>query len=98
MRNSSLIAALITALAVSGCNSYHIASAAQAQSAINSRTGATFVFGLIGTEATAIDCKAGLAFVETSEPWWGFIATGITFGLITPWHAEWACVAEGSAK
>lgn len=85
---------LLVAAALTGCYSFHVSGAAQPQGILSSRTGATFVFGLIGTDAVASECQHGLAFVETSEPWWGFVVTGITFGLITPWHAEWACAAS----
>jgi len=62
------------------------------------KTGVTFLFGLVGTEAVAAECRDGVAYTETWQPWWSVIVTGLTFYLITPWKGEWACAQPAAQR
>ncbi len=88
---AAICLAVCLLVSMSGCHSYTVKSGAAQSGPTQSKIGVQFVFGLIGAEATAPDCAKGVAWVKTVQPWWSFFVGGITFGLITPWKAEWAC-------
>lgn len=92
-------AAAVIALSLTGCYSYTVRSGAMAAGPPTRETGVTLVHGLVGTSATAPECRNGLAYVETWTPWWAGFVQWLTFGIVSPLKAEWACAgAETGAK
>jgi hypothetical protein len=51
---------------------------------------------MMRTETDAVECRAGLAEVETSTPWYGYIVAPMTLGLAHPVKKSYTCaVGEG---
>ena len=98
MRRGFLALALLSALSSSGCYSYVVRTTAPQTTAPNTSIGVSWIWGIIGTSATAAECTEGLAYSVTYMPWWSFLISGITAGLIVPMQAEWACTGGGSVQ
>jgi hypothetical protein len=64
---------------------------------VETKTGVSWLFGLVGTEAIAPECQHGLAYSETWQPWWSGLVQGLTLYLVSPWKAEWACAPAPTA-
>ncbi|MEN8162254.1 MAG: hypothetical protein ABFS41_19440 [Myxococcota bacterium] len=58
--------------------------------------GTIWFWGMMRSETDAVECRAGLADVETSTPWYGYIVAPITLGLAHPVKKSYTCaVGEG---
>ena len=58
--------------------------------------GVVWFWGMWRTETKADECRAGLAEVYTSTPWYGYIVGPITLGIAHPVVKTYSCaVGEG---
>jgi hypothetical protein len=59
--------------------------------------GATLLWGLTTTETEALECERGLQSVETYFPWWGYLVSSITAGIVVPIRKQYTCLAPAPA-
>ncbi len=58
--------------------------------------GVILLWGMWRSETSADECRAGLAEVATSTPWYGYIVAPITLGIAHPVVKTYSCaVGEG---
>ena len=58
--------------------------------------GTIWFWGMMRSETSADECRAGLAEVETSTPWYGYIVAPITLGVAHPVKKSYTCaLGEG---
>jgi hypothetical protein len=60
-------------------------------------TGFTFLYGIVGAESLAMECRNGISYAKTFMPWWAGVISGFTFGLVMPWKAEWVCAGANQS-
>jgi hypothetical protein len=88
---NKLKALALAATLASGCFAYGVHSPARPQVVSQTQLGVTFLWGLVGTDVFTSQCPTGLSYVRTYQPWWGFVVTAVTIGIVTPWQGEWSC-------
>ncbi|MBL9037304.1 MAG: hypothetical protein JNG84_02205 [Archangium sp.] len=88
------VAAVISiALTTSGCFTARVS--ARGVPGIQQReTGVSLLWGLTGTHTRAMECEYGLNSVETFFPWYWWLLSGLTVGIVTPIVKEYTCNAS----
>jgi hypothetical protein len=93
------IAATLLALALvssSACYTAGVISPAPPGVKRQSDHGVIWFWGMWRSETSADECRAGLAEVETSTPWYGYIVSPITLGIAHPVKKSYTCaLGEG---
>jgi len=90
-----LLAALVLAAGTS-CYTARVSSPVQPGVKRQTDHGTVWFWGLLRTETSADECRAGLAEVETSTPWYGYIVMPITIGIAHPVKKSYTCaLGEG---
>lgn len=91
-----LLCMLLVFLFVGGCYRGVVRSPAREVGQPIEDTGATFVYGLVGTTTDAKDCVHGIARAEVFWPWWGGLVNVISFGIVTPVRMMYVCAAPAT--
>lgn len=84
-------AILASALLLSGCYSYSVATGVPSTGTIRVGRGSVLFWGLMGVHRPAPQCPHGLSYMKTWQPWWSVIVRDLTLGIVTPWRAEYEC-------
>ncbi len=59
----------------------------------HSNTGVSLFWGLTSTESDADECPNGLQRVATYHPWYTWLLSTITIGIVTPIVKDYTCMA-----
>jgi hypothetical protein len=93
--STALLAALLLA-ATSACYTARVASPVPPGVKRQTDHGTIWFWGMWRSETKADECRAGLAEVYTSTPWYGYIVAPITLGIASPVVKTYSCaVGEG---
>ena len=93
--SSALLAALVLAGA-SGCYTARVYSPVPPGVKRQNDHGMIWFWGMWRSETDAAECRAGLAEVEVSTPWYGYIVGPITLGIAHPVKKSYTCaLGEG---
>jgi hypothetical protein len=85
-----------SALLASACYTARVTSPVPTGVKQQNDHGTIWFWGMMRTETDAVECRAGLAEVETSTPWYGYIVAPMTLGLAHPVKKSYTCaVGEG---
>lgn len=85
----------ITALLLlaSGCMTAGVSSPVERDGPRRSDDGAIFFWGITDAVEYAEECEHGLAEVRTQLPWYGYIVSPLTLGIINPIERQYYCAA-----
>ena len=93
--STALLAALLLA-ASTACYTARVASPVPPGVKRQTDHGTIWFWGMMRSETSADECRAGLAEVETSTPWYGYIVSPITLGIAHPVKKSYTCaLGEG---
>jgi hypothetical protein len=95
MKNKVLLLGL--SIALSGCFHGRVVSGARA-GPMQSELGLSLFWGLTESKTTPVECKNGLAVAGSYLPWWWWLLSGITVGILTPVTKEYACNEDSAAR
>lgn len=87
-------APLLAALLAGGCLSTGVQSPTARQGPRGSEVGVSWFWGLTSTVHYAQECHAGLAEVETHVPWYTYVVSPLTAGIVTPMMVQYTCARE----
>lgn len=79
---------------LTGCFSYTLRTSATGDGIIRRGRGAALFWGLKGVRRDAHECRDGIAYSRTYQPWWSVIVATLTFGVVTPWRSQYECVND----
>jgi len=84
---------LVSALLVSslGCFTAGVSSPAARLGDERRSGGVTWFWGLTSTVKYAEECRTGLAEVQTWVPWYAYIVSPLTLGILPPMRQEYIC-------
>ncbi len=80
-------------LCLSGCYHGYVVAPVRAGPE-RTELGISWLWGLTSTRTNAVECKYGLAMAGSYYPWWGFLLSGITAGIVNPVEKSYACAEE----
>ncbi len=83
---------VVLGLAFQGCFTARVASGAQ-PGQTERETGFSLLWGITSTKTAAVECPHGLQAVETYFPWYWWLLSGVTAGIVTPIVKEYTCAA-----
>jgi len=95
MKRMALVVAV--ALSASGCFHGHVVSSARG-GPTERDLGFSLLWGLTETRTVAVECKNGLASAGSYLPWWAFLLSGLTAGIVTPVVKEYSCNYEAPGQ
>jgi hypothetical protein len=87
---------LSLSVVLSGCFHGRVVSGARG-GPVESELGFSLLWGLTSTKTSAIECRNGLASAGSYLPWWAFLLSGITAGIVTPVMKEYSCNVDAPA-
>jgi hypothetical protein len=94
-RPLAALAALLL-LATSACYTARVSSPVPPGVKRQTDHGTIWFWGMWASETDATECRAGLAEVETSTPWYAYIVIPMTAGIAHPVKKSYTCaVGEG---
>ena len=88
---------LIASAVLSGCYNVHVRTTARLGEYEDEETTLHFINGLTPAQIRARECPNGLARVSFKLPWWNFLLSGVTFGVVSAAQTTWVC-SEGRGK
>ena len=95
-RTALALLAAFALLVTSACYSARVHSPVPPGVKQQNDHGTIWFWGMMRSETDAVECRAGLAEVETSTPWYGYIVGPITLGIAHPVKKSYACaVGDG---
>lgn len=88
-----LLLAPITALLLlsSGCMTAGVSSPVERDGPRRSDHGATFFWGITDAVLYAEECEQGLAEARTQLPWYAYIVSPLTLGIVNPVERQYYC-------
>jgi hypothetical protein len=90
-----LLAALLLTIG-SACYTARVASPVPPGVKQQHDHGMIWFWGMLRSETDASECRAGLAEVSTSTPWYGYIVGPFTLGIAHPVKKSYTCaLGEG---
>ena len=93
---STVLAATLALAATTACYTARVSSPVPPGVKRQTDHGTIWFWGMWRSETNAVECRAGLAEVETSTPWYGYIVGPITLGIAHPVVKSYACtVSDG---
>ncbi|MDX2014210.1 MAG: hypothetical protein SFW67_28685 [Myxococcaceae bacterium] len=93
MKKLLIVAMLFT---FTGCFHGRVVSGARG-GPVESELGFSLLWGLTSTKTTAVECRNGLSSAGSYLPWWAFLLSGITVGIVTPVMKEYSCNIDAPA-
>jgi hypothetical protein len=84
---------LLALLAPTGCFTAGVSSPAARDGNHKSDTGVVWFWGISDAVKNAEECTGGLAEVKTQFPWYTYIVTPLTLGIIHPVNRQYYCAA-----
>jgi hypothetical protein len=96
MRTQRIVALALTASMFSGCFSARV-TARGTPEFTESQTGFSLLWGITETKTQAVECEHGMQSVNTYFPWYWWLLTGVTVGIVTPIVKEYTCRAPTPA-
>ena len=95
-RVSSALLAVLVLGAATACYTARVSTPVPPGVKRQTDHGTIWFWGMLRSETDASECRAGLAEVETSTPWYGYIVGPITLGIAHPVKKTYSCaLGEG---
>ncbi len=93
----TIAATVLAAILGAGCYQVHVRTTARLGDYEEEETTMHFVNGLTPATIRASDCPNGVARVSFKLPWWNFLLSSVTFGIVSAAQTTWVC-SEGRGK
>lgn len=86
-----VFAVLSIAVFASGCFGTSIRSGAARSNVTEEELGFSLFWGLTTSSTAAVECRFGLAETESWLPWYWWLLSSITAGIVTPVKKRYTC-------
>lgn len=90
-RGFGLVLACVLLVSSLGCFTAGVSSPVARLGDERGASGVTWFWGLTSTVKYAEECRTGLAEVKTWVPWYAYIVSPLTLGIVTPMRQEYIC-------
>jgi len=88
----SLVVLVVLSTLTSGCYMARVASHGT-PGLSESETGFSLLWGITSTKTNAMECEYGLQSVSTYFPWYWWLLSGVTVGIVMPIVKDYTCNA-----